>query len=175
MQFNVLQELRQPLGGDSIYEIDEPHVRLDDWELKGVSGSLNLLRTDRGLLASLKVHATAREGCARCLVEADCPVELEFDEEFIAMVDPHTGARMRVNEDEDEFRIGPDFVLDLREPMRQYGLMAEPVKPLCRPDCAGLCPMCGANLNEEDCGCALAADGRLSVLAGIDLSDEKGN
>ena len=175
MQFNVLQELRQPLGGDSIYEIDEPHVRLGDWELKGVSGSLNLLRTDRGLLASLKVHATAREGCARCLVEADCPVELEFDEEFIAMVDPHTGARMLVNEDEDEFRIGPDFVLDLREPMRQYGLMAEPVKPLCRPDCAGLCPMCGANLNEEDCGCALAADGRLSVLAGIDLSDEKGN
>lgn len=175
MQLNVLRELRQPLGSYSIYEIDEPRVRLDDWELKDVSGSLNLLRTDRGLLASFKGHATAREGCARCLVEADCLVELEFEEEFIAVVDPNTGARVRVKEDEEEFQIGPDFLLDLREPMRQYGLMAEPVKPLCRPDCAGLCPACGANLNEKDCGCTLAADGRLSVLAGIDLNDEKGN
>ena len=147
---------------------------LDDSELKGVSGTLTLLRTDRGLLATLKVQASAAERCARCLIEVDCPVEMEFEEEFIAVVDANTGARLRLSKDEEAFRIGPDFVLDLREPIRQYGLMAEPLKPLCRPDCAGLCPTCGSNLNEGACECAPAVDERLSVLAGIDVTDEKG-
>ena len=174
MQLNVLQELRHNLGSVTTYDVSEPSVRFEGSELKDVSGTLTLLRTDRGLLATLKVRARAAERCSRCLVEADCPVEMEFEEEFIAVVNPNTGARIQLSNDEETFRIGPDFVLDLREPMRQYGLMAEPVKPLCRPDCAGLCSTCGSNLNEGPCGCAPAVDERLSVLAGIDVTDEKG-
>jgi len=174
MQLNVLQELRHNLGAVTTYDVTEPSVRFEDSELKGVSGTLTLLRTDRGLLATLKLQASASERCARCLVEADCPVEMEFEEEFMAVVNPNTGARVRLSNDEETFRIGPDFVLDLREPIRQYGLMAEPAKPLCRPDCAGLCPTCGSNLNEGACGCAPVVDERLSVLAGIDVTDEKG-
>jgi uncharacterized protein len=173
MQINVLQELRHPLGSESTYELDEASVRLDGSELKDVSGSLKLLRTDRGLLASLNVTATIREKCARCLIDADCPVEMEFEEEFVATVDPNTGTRTRLNEDDEAFRIRPDFTLDLGDAIRQYGLMAEPLKPLCRADCAGLCPTCGANLNEGGCGCVPAADERLSVLAGLDASDEQ--
>ena len=153
MQLNVLQELRHRLGSVTTYDVNEPSVPLDGSELAAVTGSLTLLRTDRGLLATFKVQASASERCARCLVEADCPVEMEFEEEFIAVVDPNTSARVRLSKDEEAFRIGPDFVLDLREPIRQYGLMAEPVKPLCRPDCAGLCPTCGSNLNEGACEC----------------------
>jgi uncharacterized protein len=175
MQLNVLQELRHNLGSVTTYEVTEPSVQIDGSRLDHVSGTLTLLRTDRGLLATLKVTARAPERCARCLVETDCSVEMEFDEEYIAEVDPNTGARVHLSNDEDELRIGPDFVLDLREPIRQYGLMAEPLKPLCRPDCAGLCSTCGSNLNEGACGCAPAVDQRLSVLAGIDLTDEKGN
>jgi len=174
MQLNVLQELRHSLGSVTTYEVTEPSVPIDGSKLNGVCGSLTLLRTDRGLLATLKVTASESERCARCLVETDCSVEMEFEEEFIAIVDPNTGARVHLSKDEEAFRIGPDFVLDLREPMRQYGLMAEPPKPLCRPDCAGLCPTCGSNLNEGACGCAPAADERLRVLAGIDVTDEKG-
>jgi uncharacterized protein len=173
IQINVLQELRHPLGSESSYELDEPSVRLDATELKDVAGSLGLLRTDRGLLASLKLRATLSERCARCLAEASCPVEMEFEEEFVATVDPNTGARTRLSKDEDVFKIGPDFVLDLDEAIRQYGLMAEPIKPLCRPDCVGLCPSCGANLNEGPCGCEPQVDERLRVLAGIDLIDQK--
>jgi len=174
MQLNVLQELRHRLGSVTSYDVTEPRVRLEDSELRDVSGTLTLLRTDRGLLATLTVQATASERCARCLVEADCPVEMEFEEEFIAVVDPNTGARVHLSKDEEAFRIGPDFVLDLGEPIRQYGLMAEPVKPLCRLDCAGLCPTCGSNLNEGACECAPAVDERRGVLAGIDVTDEKG-
>ena len=174
MQFNVLHELRHHLGSVTTYDVSEPRVRLEDSELSDVSGTLILLRTDCGLLATLKVRARVSERCARCLVEANCPVEMEFEEEFIAVVDANTGARGHLSKDDEAFQIGPDFVLDLREPIRQYGLMAEPVKPLCRPDCAGLCPTCGSNLNEGACECAPVVDERLSVLAGIDVIDEKG-
>ena len=175
LKLNVLQELRHALGSESVYDVEEPNIRLDaSEELRAVTGSVALLRTDRGLLATLKVQASAPERCARCLADTDCLVEMEFEEEFIAVVDPNTGGRVYVSEDEEAFLIGPDFVLDLGEPIRQYGLMAEPLKPLCRPDCAGLCPSCGSNLNEGACGCAPPVDERLSVLAGIDLTDEKG-
>jgi DUF177 domain-containing protein len=173
IQINVLQELRHPLGSESSYELDEPNVRLDETEFQDVAGSLGLLRTDQGLLASLKLRGTVRKRCARCLAEAACPVEMEFEEEFIATVDPNTGAHMCLSKDQEGFTIGPDFILDLDEAIRQYGLMAEPVKPLCRPDCAGLCPSCGANLNEVVCGCEPPVDDRLGVLAGIDLKDQK--
>jgi uncharacterized protein len=175
MQLNVLQELRQPLGSVTTYDISEQNIRLDDSELKGVLGTITLLRTDRGLLATLNARASVSERCVRCLSDVDFPVDVEFDEEFVATVDAHTGARVRLTNDDEAFRIGPDFILDLREPIRQYGLMAEPVKPLCRPDCAGLCSNCGSNLNEGACECAPPIDERLSVLAGIDVIDEKGN
>jgi uncharacterized protein len=173
IQINVLQELRHPLGSDSSYDLDEPVVLLDETKLNDVAGTLGLLRTDRGLLASLKLQATVGERCARCLLEATFRVEMEFEEEFFATVDPNTGARIRLSKDEEGFTIGPDFILDLDEAIRQYVLMAEPVKPLCRPDCPGLCPSCGANLNEGRCGCEPPVDERLRVLAGIDLENEK--
>lgn len=43
--------------------------------------------------------------------------------------------------------------LDLTEDLREELLLELPGYPLCRPDCKGLCPQCGRNLNEGDCGC----------------------
>jgi uncharacterized protein len=175
IQLNVLQELRHALGSESTYEINESRLMLDGSELSGAAGTLRLLRTDRGLLATLNLSADMGEKCARCLAEAQCRVEFEFEEEFVAEVDPNTGARLRVSENEEAFRIGPDFVLDLDEPIRQYGLLAEPLKPLCRPDCRGLCPTCGTNLNEESCECPVSADERLHALASLKLDTRKGS
>jgi uncharacterized protein len=42
-----------------------------------------------------------------------------------------------------------------------------PMKPLCRPDCKGLCPQCGLNLNDEACSCAPDVDPRLASLGAI--------
>ena len=46
-----------------------------------------------------------------------------------------------------------DETLDLGELMREQFILALPMKPLCRADCAGLCPVCGMNRNRETCGC----------------------
>ena len=51
-------------------------------------------------------------------------------------------------------RAGIDrYVIDLGEVMREQFFLALPMKPLCRPECKGLCPICGANRNRQECGC----------------------
>jgi uncharacterized protein len=56
-------------------------------------------------------------------------------------------------------------VLDLTEVVRQAIFLAIPMSPVCRADCAGLCPQCGQNLNEGQCHCVSeVVDPRLEVL-----------
>jgi uncharacterized protein len=175
MQLHVLRELRQPLGSVDQFDIDEATLTLDDLTFTDLSGTLSLLRTDEGLL--VRVHATAStvEPCSRCLVETACSVEIDFEEEYVAQVDAHIGARVRLSPSEERFIIGPDFLLDLKEGLRQYILMSEPQKPLCRSDCAGICATCGADLNNETCACPPATDERWSALAGLAGSDSEGS
>ncbi len=175
MQLHVLRELRQPIGSVSAYDIEERRLRTDDVELSGLEGSITLLRTDRGLLVTVRARAAMPETCSRCVVEVECPVEIKFEEEYIPVINADTGARVRMRKDSDVFRIGPDFVLDLREGLRQYVLMSEPAKPLCRPDCKGLCPKCGANLNNGPCGCGEETDARWGALAGLRVNDREGS
>ena len=56
--------------------------------------------------------------------------------------------------DSDGFTIDRQHQLDLTEALRQGVLMARGLTPLCRPDCAGLCPSCGINRNDDRCDCA---------------------
>jgi uncharacterized protein len=59
-------------------------------------------------------------------------------------------------------------LLDVTEVVRQHLILAVPMAPLCRRDCRGLCPRCGADRNEGDCNCpADAVDPRLEVLRGF--------
>jgi len=53
--------------------------------------------------------------------------------------------------------------------------MSMPGKPLCRPDCAGLCPNCGANLNEGPCACQAPDEERWRALAALKTKDEEGS
>ena len=175
MRINVLNELRQPIGSVTVYDLEEPALRLEDTDVSSMSGTLTLVRTNRGLLATLRATARVSALCARCLTETDCAVAAEFEEEFIPVLDANTARWTRLSNDDDGFRIGPDFMLDLGEPLRQYMLMLEPQKPLCRPDCAGLCLTCGADLNIVSCGCTPMSDERWGVLAGLDASKKEGS
>ena len=163
------------MGSVAVLDVVEPRVRIADAEIEDLTGSVNLLRTDRGLLASFEAKATMGERCARCLAPINCPVQIQFEEEYIPVVDANSGARVDWPTEDEGFGIGPDFILDLREPLRQYVLMSEPLKPLCRADCAGLCPSCGGDLNRGPCGCPPDFDERWGVLAGLEVRRTKGN
>jgi uncharacterized protein len=172
MRISVLYELRQGIGATSEYEIDEPQMTIDSMELTSVRGTLGLLRTDRGLLATVHVDASESTLCSRCVKPVECPLSVNFKEEYLPFIDPRTQARVKVYEGEEPFRIGDDYMLDLTEALRQYILTCEPSKPLCKPDCAGLCPECGGDLNETVCGCAAEADARWAALAALKQESE---
>ena len=175
MRLNVLRELRQPLGSVTEYEINEPSLKVDGVALEALAGTATLLRTDEGLLVSLRIAARMPEQCARCLAATASEVLIDFQEEYVPTIDAATGAPVRMPKGADVFRIEPNFDLDLREALRQYILMCEPAKPLCTPQCAGLCPGCGADLNVDACRCASAADERWSVLAGFKNDRQEGS
>jgi uncharacterized protein len=174
MQFHVLRELRQKLGSVNEYDIADLRVVVDGTVLHDLTGTVNFLRTDRGLLATVKATARLDENCSRCLADVTVTVGLQFQEEFVPTVDADTGAKVYINEDDEAFRIDPQFWLDLREGLRQYILMSEPAKPLCREACAGLCPVCGADLNPGPCDCPPGLDERWNVLAGLKKEIDEG-
>src|ERR1700720_522543 len=67
-----------------------------------------------------------------------------------------------------EFSLYEGEEVNLTPLIREQMLLALPTRPLCREDCRGLCPRCGANLNDGDCGCVIeSGDARLSVLRSI--------
>jgi uncharacterized protein len=96
-----------------------------------------------GLLVSGTVSATALVHCARCLRAFDQDLEVEVRELFA----------LEPGDDEDEgYTVLPDDRLPLDTMARDELVLAFPAFPLCRPDCAGLCPVCGADRNTVDCG-----------------------
>jgi uncharacterized protein len=171
---NVQRELRQPIGSMDEYEFEEAQLEVDDGTIRDLTGTITLLRTDRGLLASVAANGKLEAECSRCLKPTEAPVTVDFEEEYVPVMDADTGSPVRV-EDDETFRIDRRFDLDLREGLRQYILMSEPVKPLCRAACAGLCPGCGADLNLGQHECEQAEDARWSALAGLKNEIQEGN
>ncbi len=62
---------------------------------------------------------------------------------------------------------GTEYV-DLTADMREAIMLAFPSYPVCDPECKGLCPQCGVNRNERECGCRPPEDSRWSVLGGLE-------
>jgi uncharacterized protein len=175
MRFRVSQELRQSVGAEFAMELRQRNLLLDDVAISDLQGSVHMLRTDRGLLVTVHASAHIEGACSRCLAAVQSPVKVDFQEEFIPLVDPVTGTHISSDEAEDGFVIDADLMLDLGEAIRQYALMSSPSKPLCQPDCAGLCPTCGANLNQGPCSCRSSSDERWQALAALKSDNQEGS
>ena len=111
------------------------------------------MRTDHGILANDTLHTQIELTCSRCLVSFSSPLTLNIEEEYFPTTDVVTGVSMPLPDEPGCFTIDENNILDLTEAIRQYALLAIPMKPLCREDCAGLCPNCGQNLNQGPCDC----------------------
>ena len=83
--------------------------------------------------------------CDRCL----STVANRIDETFEHVIVTETASE----ENDAEYLLAPDAMLDLAEVAMTDLRLSLPTKTLCSPDCKGLCPVCGKNRNEGDCGC----------------------
>ena len=173
IQYNVSALLREPVGSTREYEV------ADDVLIDGaaphherVAGHASFLRTKHGVLVPAHLQGVQREQCSRCLQPLEVPVQLDLEEEFFARVDPTTGTSLPPPEEPEAFRIDPHHMLELDEAVRQYWALALPMQPLCRPDCLGLCPRCGRDLNQGACSCQPEADERWSALRELVIERE---
>ncbi len=147
MQINVAQLLKEPVGAKRSYKIDESAGENAE---NHVTGEIDLIRTNRGVLVMGTLATEITGPCARCLGPAHIPVTFSMEDEYFPITDVNSGLPIDISPD--EFRINEAHVLDLNEALRQYIIMATPTKILCRPDCRGLCPVCGKELAKGDCG-----------------------
>ncbi len=98
---------------------------------------------------SLTVSASYTAFCSRCLA----PIQGEFSYDLEKTVVP-SGMLSNISEDEaDDYAIIHDGFLDMDEELLELLELEFPQKLLCREDCKGLCPNCGADLNHEACTC----------------------
>jgi uncharacterized protein len=153
MQINVSQLLQEPVGSTREYEVDVVDEIIDDGKEYHVHGQCQLMRTQRSILVKCALDAEVELTCNRCLSRFRHPLKIKFEEEYLPTVDIHSGAPLPASEETSAFTIDEQHTLDLTEAIRQYSLMAVPMKALCDEDCAGLCQKCGQNLNEGKCDC----------------------
>lgn len=152
MQFNVATLLQEPVGSTRFATVEDEPVQVPAAGYAGtVTGRVRLMRIQRGVLVHADLVTRPMLECGRCLTPVQVEIRLVIDEEYVPLRDPVTGDA--VEADPDEFRIDGSNHLDLSEAVRQYEQAALPIQPVCREDCAGLCPVCGQNLNERRCDC----------------------
>ncbi|MGE3075999.1 MAG: DUF177 domain-containing protein [Dehalococcoidia bacterium] len=144
MLFNVSQLLREETGASRNYDL-EPEGNVH-------SGHVELIRTPGGVLVRCRAEVGLEAECSRCLTPFGYMAQVEFEEVYAQQVDPVTGRRLEI-EDPDAFLIGADHSIDITEAVRQYSDMAAEMQPLCRPDCPGICPVCGTDMSIAPCQC----------------------
>lgn len=168
MQINVSQLLQEPVGSTREYDIDADAEIIGDGNTYNIKGSCRLLRTQRSILVKCSLDAEVELTCNRCLSRFRHPLKIKFEEEYLPTVDIHSGATLPPPEDAVSFTIDEQHNIDLTEAIRQYALLAVPMKALCDDDCAGLCQKCGHNLNQGKCDCpAEDIDPRWAKLTGL--------
>ena len=168
VRFNVAQLLKSAAGASREYDLEEDITGIDkDIDVvKPLRGKVKFLRTGNGILVTGRLQIEVGLPCRRCLAPVAVPVVFDLEEQFRPSIDLITGQAVAMEKGEDEAtRTDARHILDLSEVVRQNLLLTLPMSALCSPQCRGLCPACGANLNGGPCGCQHEeGDPRLAAL-----------
>ena len=147
----VLERKRSiPIEGE--IPLDDPLWSETDLPLKTpVSFNLTVSAVPSGeIVVRGTLSAGMERACRRCLKTLDVPFE-----EKLTLVFAPVDELAQEEEDGEVLPLKPGRELDLAEPLREEMILAVPAYVECRVDCRGLCPRCGADLNEDECDCTL--------------------
>ena len=142
-------------GDKAPFKFSATAQKLFDEDLEDFTGEIKIVGevedAGRCYVVRGRIECTKSFTCDRCLTQATANQVHEFDEEF-------------------DKANAIDDMLDVTELLRDVLLAGQPMKNLCKADCKGLCPKCGANLNEGECGCRkFIVDPRLAALEDFKL------
>jgi len=183
----ALDEASQPLEVDLSREFLDTALRAEPPTEFHAAGAAKLrgrvTKMGRKVLVQAKATAPIQGQCKRCLKPVSLEEPLELVRTWVPADQAHAGERREKKRGEEtEASFDPETVdeeayagkeLDLSSALREQILLSVPASPLCREDCQGLCPTCGKDLNEGECGCDRAVvDPRWAALKGIQLKPD---
>lgn len=143
-RINIGFLINQPVGTLREIPIEADSFSLEkEFPVEDLHGVISLARTHNGIRSITNVHAVTDSECGRCLEPFKQVLDTEFEENFTFENRPLS---------EEELIIPEDGNIDFEQLIREYLELEMPYNPVCRPDCKGLCVVCGQNLNEKDCG-----------------------
>lgn len=154
-----LSEIVAHLGKRIKYDIDEPPYEEIASGLRcveRVTGSAAFSNTGRAIVVRGSFRTRVELECGRCLRPFELDVESPIEEALVmAGLPPELADEEETEEvpEEEQDPLFVDSIFDLEEYLRQSIVIAVPIKPLCSEECKGLCPHCGKNLNDGECGC----------------------
>uniref|UniRef100_A0A7V2EFW9 DUF177 domain-containing protein n=2 Tax=Thermoanaerobaculum aquaticum TaxID=1312852 RepID=A0A7V2EFW9_9BACT len=148
------QELSLPegVGGEDVLA----------WEPVYFAGRLK--KSGSGYAVAGTVSGRGHLRCVRCLGEFEFAFEERFSVQMLPLALAPQEEEVQLTRKDLDVRFYSEPVLDLLELACEQVELALPVKPLCREDCLGLCPRCGADLNQGACGCPPEVDERWHKL-----------
>jgi uncharacterized protein len=179
MKVSVAPLLKQSMGESVDFEVDEDPIdprgenaELLDAQITAIDADIKATHTNPGALLEGDARATVAQECARCLKPIDSPVEARFAEQYYATMHVETGAPMP-EPPLDAKTVGSDFLIDLTPLLREEVILATPIAPLCRPDCKGLCPVCGLDLNDSPHEHEPDVDERWAALKALHVEEDE--
>lgn len=143
-RLNVGFIVHQEVGYKHEFPFEFDQVRLSsDLELRNFEGVVTIGRTQQGLILQGKFTARTTVECVRCLGEFEQSLKIKLTELYAFK-------HKAINET--DLVLPDDAQIDLQSLIREYALLEIPIKPICKPDCKGLCSVCGEDLNQGNCG-----------------------
>ncbi len=144
LRLNVGFLIKSPIGTSRDFNFDYTDIHLgDDLSVREFIGTARFDRTQQGLLLQGEFSAEADLECVRCLEAFSQSLKWSFTDLY---------AFDKRSISESNLLVPENSQIDLEPLLREYALLEIPISPVCKPDCKGLCPVCGENLNKADCG-----------------------
>lgn len=143
--------------------MDEAWKQVGDLQAQGVAELLGNTLGEIRVQGHLKV--TMEGNCDRCLEPSRVPLDTGFNLFYRPAGDDLDADEVALDEGESEMGFYEGAGLALEDVLREQVLLDMPMHPVCREECKGICPVCGQNRNQSDCGCeARPSDDRWAAL-----------
>ncbi len=163
LRLNARELLRQPGAERRITaDLDAADLGVVDDRVTGaVTVDLNAVSSIDGIVVTGSISTPWQAPCRRCLIDVTGTARIVVDEVYQDDVG-----------DDDAFQIEGDQI-DMAPAVREHVMLELPAAPLCREDCAGICPVCGIDRNRSACECDTSVrDDRWAALDGLRLDDD---
>ncbi|MBW2145520.1 MAG: DUF177 domain-containing protein [Deltaproteobacteria bacterium] len=171
MKFRLQEIPREEKEFVHVYGISEVIQALQERDVKEIhplepiEARVRLIRSEKQVFSRGLIRGKMETTCSRCLGPFAIPIKLEFQQAFLPRTKALNLEELELSADDLDTSYYSGDTLDLNPIIWDELILEIPFIPLCREDCRGLCPMCGANLNEGECLCSPPpADSRWEAL-----------